>query len=842
MKRTALLLSIVLATRVAFGQEVYHFTQALTVSSGSQYGREAIYTDPLAWQLYNGQLRTPVAGAVFGIGKNGDTLRWKDAQADSLGRFRRRWSGRQGGNPFGNPGSVDRGSDYIYLTYVSPESRSAVLNIQGNSGVYVNGVPHMGDPYESGWMYIPIVLRKGLNEFYVRGTNVWPQLLFPSKPVYISTPDSTLPFVVTGEQSGVLQGAVVVVNTTDVPLKGYTLRSEVEGKTAATAIPVIPAHATRKVIFAFDASGIGALVAAGGANAPAGSAPKGRYPCRLTLETKGKPTDAAIVQLDVVAPSDHYSTTFVSAIDGSLQYYAVTPQAGGFHPGNALFLSVHGAGVEAIGQARAYRSKDWGTLVAATNRRPRGFNWEDWGRLDAMEVLDLARARFSPDPMRIYLTGHSMGGHGTWFLGATYPDHWAAIGACSGYPTLKEYGSADGKIPDSSQVPAEQVLLRAGNQSDVLKLVYNYKPFGVYILHGDSDKVVPVLYAREMRQVLGTFHSDFSYHEVPGAEHWYGNQSVDWDPLFAFFKWHTLTPDSAVNEIDFTTSSPGISATFRWASVIQQEEPLEYSRIQLHRKRNSIVGTTKNVSLLRLALGYFAPGTSVEITINGTSPINYTIKGADDTVYLSRDGASDNAPASGGWALSSAPRSSEKTPRRYGTFKEAFNHHMVFVYGTRGNVAENAWSYDKAVFDAETWYYRGNGAVDVIPDAAYNPQAYAGRNVILYGNATTNGAWNTLLANCPIRVERNSLSVGRQSWQGDDLGAYFVWPQADDSTSVGVVTGTGIPGMKAAYANQYFAGGSGFPDYMVFRTDMMRTGSGGIVKAGFFDNQWRLKP
>ena len=54
----------------------------------------------------------------------------------------------------------------------------------------------------------------------------------------------------------------------------------------------------------------------------------------------------------------------------------------------ALFLSVHGASVEATNQARAYAQKDWGHLVAPTNRRPYGFSWEDWGRMDALEVLE----------------------------------------------------------------------------------------------------------------------------------------------------------------------------------------------------------------------------------------------------------------------------------------------------------------------------------------------------------------------------------------------------------------------------------------------------------------------
>ncbi|MDQ6764362.1 MAG: alpha/beta hydrolase-fold protein [Bacteroidota bacterium] len=202
---------------------------------------------------------------------------------------------------------------------------------------------------------------------------------------------------------------------------------------------------SRKVAFDFNAENI---------------SKKDKYECALTLLQKDKVLDEKTIGIEAVEPSDHYSETFTSDIDGSLQYYAVTPQSPAPKAGQALFLSVHGAGVEAIGQARAYQAKDWGTLVAATNRRPRGFNWEDWGRLDALEVLNIAKKEFNPDPKHIYLTGHSMGGHGTWFLGATYPDKWAAIGACSGYPTLKGYGSADGAIPDSSKSAMEQILLR----------------------------------------------------------------------------------------------------------------------------------------------------------------------------------------------------------------------------------------------------------------------------------------------------------------------------------------------------------------------------------------------
>ena len=59
--------------------------------------------------------------------------------------------------------------------------------------------------------------------------------------------------------------------------------------------------------------------------------------------------------------------------------------------GQALFLSLHGASVEAIGQADAYSPKKWGPIVCPTNRRPYGFDWEEWGRWDALEVLALQK-------------------------------------------------------------------------------------------------------------------------------------------------------------------------------------------------------------------------------------------------------------------------------------------------------------------------------------------------------------------------------------------------------------------------------------------------------------------
>ncbi len=792
----------------SFCQAVYHFTKGLMINSASRYGREALYTDPLLYELYTNELKKPGEGDSIRIASREQFVKWQAVITDSLNRFR------------GRGGFGGGGVGYIYLTYNSDKEQASLLNIKGNSTVIANGEMHAGDPYSLGCLYIPVQLKKGLNEFYVRGGNIIADLIFPDKPVFLNTEDITLPFIVPGNQNNDLMGAVVLINTSTKTLKGLKIKSNITGKEITTDLPSVPPMSTRKVIFHFNGED---------------AIKKGEYDCLIKLLDKTNVLDEKKITINAVDETDKYSCTFISNIDGSLQYFAVTPQIPNAKTGSALFLSVHGAGVEAIGQARAYQSKDWGTVVAATNRRPRGFNWEDWGRLDALEVLAIAKEKFKPDPQKIYLTGHSMGGHGTWFLGATYPDKWAAIGACAGYPTLKGYGSADGLIPDSSSSPMEQILLRSGNQSDVIKLVSNYKPLGIYVLHGEADRTVSVNYARQMKKILSDFHSDISYYEYPNGEHWFGDQSVDWKPLFDFFKWHILPVDSTVNTIDFITSNPGISSSFHWASVQQQLHPLQFSRMQLRRNKNlkTITGTTENIRLLKLDLKDFHNGDSVKIILDGTPMVQHVIVNSHDSVYLLKE--------NGKWTAVMKPDIYQKGPHRYGTFKDAFNNNMVFVYGTGGTREENEWSFNKARYDAETWYYRGNGAIDVIPDKEFSLAKYKDRSVIIFGNRTINSAWKTILSDCPIQVERNKITAGNKTWQGDDLSAYFVWPiRSSAIASVAVITGSGIKGMKGANANQYFAGASGFPDFMIYKLNMLLSGTNEIKMAGFFDNDWKL--
>lgn len=792
-------------------QPVYYFSEGLAVGPCTQYGREALYTDQLAYLLYQGKLERPQDGTTLIKNAKGEDIKWRKVAADTSHRFR--------GDSFSN--------GYIYLTYQSSKEQTAILTITGHDMAYVNGVPRGGDMYRYGWMHLPVKLKKGTNEIYTRVARfgrfggITASLTFPEKPVTLNTEDLTVADVVPGLKNDSLWLGLNIINTGAKPLSGLQVKSTLAGQEVITSVPAIQAMSIRKV---------GVLVNAANVSA------SGKQDAAIILLHNGKQLDQTNVSIESVAEGKQYRRTFVSEIDGSVQYYAVSPQYGSVSKEKpALFLSVHGAEVQAISQARAYKPKDWGVVVAPTNRRPRGFNWEDWGRLDALEVLGIAERQYQPDPSRIYLTGHSMGGHGTWFLGATYPEKWAAIAPSAGYPTLSSYGSHDGMIPDSASSPMESILLRASNASNVLALTSNYKSLGVYVAHGDADRTVPVTFARQMRDILGKFHRDFSYYEHIGGEHWYGDISVDWPPIFNFFSWHSIPADTAVNTIDFQTANPGISGKMRWATIHQQTSALSYSKMQLsmNKKDKSFSGVTDNVALLSLNLAAFEKGISLKISLDSSSVVSYNVKENNETIYLRKDGT---------WKLAGAAPLTQKGIHRNGTFKDGFRHRMVFVYATAGSKEQSGWALEKAKYDAETWYYRGNGAVDIISDKDFRPENYADRSVVLYGNKDSNLAWNKLLASCPVTVANGKISVGPKEFTGDDLAAYFVWPRQDsDIASVAVVSGTGKKGLAAANANQYFSGGSGFPDLMVFSLDMLRNGVKEVKMSGFFGNDWSVE-
>ena len=580
------------------------------------------------------------------------------------------------------------------------------------------------------------------------------KFLEPKATAELDGGDLTLPDLPTGVAVDAV-AAVPVRNCTKEPATGLVLETAVgDGEPATTPVPALLPASLRKVKFQLKGP------------APANAWP---IPVRVRLLQKDKVLDTLELKLNAVSPASKQKRTFISAIDGSVQYYVLVPAKptdDDKKPG--LVLSLHGAQVEAGSQAACYAPKPGLHVVAATNRRPFGFDWEDWGRLDALEVLDHAARTLGTDPRRTYLTGHSMGGHGTWHLGVTYPDRFAAIAPSAGWVSMWSYG---GMPKDSAARPERELVLRASGPSDTLALEHNLAHVGVYILHGDRDDNVPVEQARTMRKELAAFHSDFAYYERPGAGHWWGDACVDWPPIFDFFSRHELPERRAVRAIDFRTANPCVSPECHWLRIEAQEKAFLISQVEIacDPEKRSFRGTTQNVARLSLDLTPLEAGKPFRVELDRQVLADLPWPKDETRAWFARDGDK--------WAAVPRPSPGVKSPERCGAFKEAFRNRMVFVYGTRGSTADNAWALAKARYDAESFWYRGNGSIDVVADIAFDPAADPDRNVVLYGHAGTNAAWKALLGESPVQVTEGKVQVGDRDVSANDCGVLLVRPR-----------------------------------------------------------------
>lgn len=790
--------------------------QVLAIESVGEPVRAALRRDALLARLARDPGYSPTLGEAVNS-TTGEERQWREFVANEKGNF--------SGPPF-------RGG-WAFARIEVPASGSYRLNLEGATSVRVDGEPRYGDVYSLGITRLPMYLEAGEHSLLFRcGRGRLKAQLEPCPPIYLEERDLTRPSVVDGEDTTLLVG-VIIGNASRTVFDSGAIKAIQGSRTIDTLVPVVQPNSLRKVWIQVQPE---LLPEREGDTDPRTAAVE-----LLLMDL----LDASLEEnlqfnLRRRSSTESHERTFISRIDGSLQYYAVTPPSEAVEDSAQLpmVLSLHGASVEGRRQARCYSGDDWCHVVAPTNRRPFGFDWEDWGRKDALEVLELASQRYGRDPLRTHVTGHSMGGHGTWSLGSLFPDRFATVAPSAGW---REFWSYGGGGDWDSEDALGALFNRAAHASRTTGFIDNLKHSGVYVLHGDKDDNVPVSEARAMKSWLADNHTDFAYYERPGAGHWWGNRCVDWPPLMDFLRRHETPPVSAVSEVNFSTPSPGISSHCYWVEALDQELALGWSRVsaRFQRQRGLVQLEVENVRHLRLdlaALGV-APdgfeGGQLEVLV-------------DEEVVHSQPWSSAQAAKSivlehteGSWAETVAPGSAHKTPERYGPFKEAFDHRMLFVYGTQGTPQENAWSFAKARFDHETWRYRGNGAVDVVADVDFDPNLEPDRGVVLYGNRDTNSAFGALFADADFDLTRAQLRVGDVVREDSELAFLACTPRPGSAVAlVALVGGTGPIGCHTTDELPYFTSGCHFPDWCALSPQTHLSDIDGVLGAGFFGRDW----
>ncbi|MFO1011220.1 MAG: prolyl oligopeptidase family serine peptidase [Planctomycetota bacterium] len=719
---------------------------------------------------------------------------------------------------------------WAFTTIESKTERVMLADLQGAGRIYVNGAGFAGDLYGYGFAGVPVLLRAGTNRVYVTGIRGGFRLEFAAvaEPLVAGLWDVTKPMLVKESAPGFRFAALPVWNATNATTTvELALGASELFQQGACGTASLPPLCVDKPILDLQ------LVA---------PAPKEAGKVQVPLTINGR---AVPFELDVVDAAAVRRVTFPSRVDGSVQECSVRPS---MEPTDAVVLTLHGASVDAFNQAASYSPKKDFAFVAPTNRRPYGFDWQDWGRANAYEALAAGIAPRKLDDARVFLTGHSMGGHGTWHLAVNDPFRFLAIAPSAGWSGFDSYGGGkrDGELA---------ALWRGADaSSDTLALLSNLAKTPVFILHGEADDNVPVSEARKMEAALRELGAPPGIHVQPGAGHWWdgdaapGADCVDWPGIFETFR--AAMPRKAGAELDAWSADPSVQSVLGWCELLQ---PLVYGerlhvRSRLDVAQKELVVETGNVRAFRIRATPAGWNGSV-IQVDGT---RIELKAWDYSGAFVREAS--------GWVASSKDfdPATQKTPEFSGPFKRAFDRGFVLVYGTAGDDREDAELLARARCDAESWWYRANGSVRVIRDEDFVAHGLGTwvydveledfvPNVILYGNADTNSAWTKVLGgDATIGAKRGELRVGANTWKGDDLAAVFVRPRRDAKGRtiglVGAFADSGIRGARLSYVLAPFASGVGYPDYAVFDSNVLAKADGGVLAAGFFDARWELVP
>jgi dipeptidyl aminopeptidase/acylaminoacyl peptidase len=187
------------------------------------------------------------------------------------------------------------------------------------------------------------------------------------------------------------------------------------------------------------------------------------------------------------------------ASDGALVPYRVyVPLSYDGTATRPMAVLLHGA----LGNERSYFSGLYDPTIIKGEAERRGYifvapngrgDYIRAGQEDVFEVIKAVTRDYKVDTSRIYLTGHSMGGFGTWWIASNKPDLFAAI------------------APVSGAGPSQADQLAA--------LVAKLKGVPALVIHGARDQIVPPDRARSMVAAAQKAGVVVNYVEVPEADH-----------------------------------------------------------------------------------------------------------------------------------------------------------------------------------------------------------------------------------------------------------------------------------------------------------------------------------
>ena len=459
---------------------------------------------------------------------------------------------------------------------------------------------------------------------------------------------------------------------------------------------------------------------------------------------------------------------------------------------------------------------------------------------DVIRCIEETGKDYNIDSDRVYLTGRSMGGTGTWNIGLKFPDVFAGLAPIAGNADSKAWERLWGwPKPDDSTIGKVKAVVSYA--IDPVSHAENLANLPVFCLHGSDDPVVPTDHSRSMAQRVRGLKRDypFIYREPKGAGHGaFTQQLIDEQR-----KWLLGQRRVAVPKRVCLRTMKLRHGQACWLKLEALAAPLQYANVVAEAEESGAVRITATGAMaltLDVPRSPAREAKTLSVKVNGASAYEGPAP-ADGRLTLVQS-------PEGVWRPGLPSPGLRKMANLEGPIEDAFLSPFVLAYGTSSDSL-----FDNRVAEAEArrlagdWERMYGKPCRVKRDTEVTDEDIQRLNLVLYGGPRCNAVTARMAEGLPIRIEAGRVTLGDRTFSGDDVGVKFCFPNPLNPTRYAVVfagtTWRGLYQIVNRFGNWFHWGpfdNRNWFDYGVFddRTSSPET----FLCFGFFDTNWQIDP
>jgi hypothetical protein len=458
------------------------------------------------------------------------------------------------------------------------------------------------------------------------------------------------------------------------------------------------------------------------------------------------------------------------------------------------------------------------------------------GEVDAFEAMEAVRAHYLIDSNRMVVAGFSMGGASVWHLATHHSGLWSAASPGAGFAETAIYSKifASGKEPPPWW---EQKLWHwydatayAGNLFNCPTIAYS----GEIDAQKQSADIMEQAMAAEglkLERLIGP-QTGHKYHPDTLKE-----LKTRVDELADNGR------ESVPKEVRLTTYTLQYPRT-AWVEIEGLERHWERADIHAHLESGGVVVTTTNVAAIKLALENLD-----WVAIDGWKLRFQNRTNIKNITFCKRSG--QWPMVTGQWGIVGAGdlnASLRKQPGLTGPIEDGFMRSFLFVRpsGKPLNDKLGAWTQAELAQATKMWRDIFRGDAPIKDDTAISAEDIASKNLVIWGDPSSNLLLAKLLPQLPISWTSKTLSFNKkgqtftdQSFDAAHHAPILIFPNPINPQHY-VVLNSGIDFRKDAYGSNALQTPK-LPDWAIIDLDTPPgpRWPGKVAAAGFFDEQWR---